>query len=222
MSRRNCLKLLAAAPLLGASWSALAAVTLDPAKDYSVLSPAQAGGSNGQIEVLEFFSYGCPHCAAFDPKLSQWRAAQGKDVVFQRVPVSFGRKEWGALGRLHLTLRAMGLAEKFDGKVFDAVHKSYLKLEDEAVRNDWLGKQGVDVKKFNDTWRSFGIESQVKRADQMAETYKVDSVPMLVIDGKFIPRDGGVAGEDAGHSRVLVNATELVARVRASKAMAKK
>jgi protein dithiol oxidoreductase (disulfide-forming) len=214
MLRRSLFKLLIASACIAAAPLSFA---LDAGKDYNLLQPAQPGGANGQVEVIEFFSYGCPHCSAFDPKLTKWRAAQGKDVVFKRVPVSFGRPEWAALGRLYITLNTMGLSDKYDSKVFDGVHKEYLKLNEEKTRNDWLTKEGIDVKKFNDTWRSFGVETQVRRADQMAETYRVQGVPMLVIDGKYIPSDSGVQGEEAGHSRVLVNADQLVAKARAEK-----
>jgi len=214
MLRRSLFKLLIASALVAAAPLSFA---LQAGKDYTVLQPAQPGGGNGQIEVLEFFSFGCPHCSAFDPKLTKWRAAQGKDVVFKRVPVSFGRPEWAALGRIYLTFNAMGLSDKFDSKVFDAVHKEYLKLDQEKIRNDWLAKEGVDVKKFNDTWRSFGVETQARRAEQMAESYRIQSVPMLVIDGHYVPTDSGVQGEDAGHSRILVNADQLIAKARAEK-----
>jgi thiol:disulfide interchange protein DsbA len=214
MLRRSLFKLFIASVFIAAAPVSFA---LEAGKDYTLLQPAQPGGSNGQIEVLEFFSFGCPHCSAFDPKLSKWRAAQGKDVVFKRVPVSFGRPEWAALGRIYLTFNTMGLSDKFDSKVFDAVHKEYLKLDQEKIRNDWLTKEGVDVKKFNDTWRSFGVETQARRAEQMAETYRIQSVPMLIIDGRYVPTDSGVQGEDAGHSRILVNADQLVAKVRAEK-----
>lgn len=214
MLRRSLFKLLLASALVAAAPLSFA---LDTGKDFTLVQPAQPGGTNGQIEVLEFFSYGCPHCGAFEPKLAKWRAAQGKDVVFRRVPVSFGRPEWAALGRLYLTLNAMGLSDKLDAKVFEGVHKEYLKLAEEKIRNDWLTKQGVDVKKFNDTWRSFGVETQVRRADQAAESYRVQSVPALIIDGRFIPTDSGTQGEEAGHTRVLVNADQLIAKVRAEK-----
>jgi thiol:disulfide interchange protein DsbA len=215
MLRRSLFKLFIASALVAA---APLSFSLEAGKDYAVLQPAQPSLGNGQIEVIEFFSYGCPHCAAFDPMLSKWRAAQGKDVVFRRVPVSFGRPEWAALGRIYLTLNALGLSDKLDGKVFEAIHKSYLKLDDEKIRNDWLTSQGVDVKKFNDTWRSFGIETQSRRADQMAEAYRIQGVPSLIIDGRYIATDSGVPGEEAGHTRMLANAEQIVAKVRAEKA----
>jgi thiol:disulfide interchange protein DsbA len=75
----------------------------------------------------------------------------------------------------------------------------------------------VDVKKFNDTWRSFGVETAARRAEQMAETYRIQAVPTLIIDGKYIPTDSGVQGDEAGHARVLVNADQLIVKARAEK-----
>jgi protein dithiol oxidoreductase (disulfide-forming) len=214
MFRRTLIKAAFATAMLMAGASHAA----EAGKDYELLSPAQLGGSNGQIEVVEFFSFGCPHCANLEPRLSKWKAEQPKDVVLVRVPVSF-RKEWQALGRLHYTLEAMGLSEKLTGAVFDAIHKSYIRLDDEAKRNEWLTKQGVDVKKFNDTWRSFGIDSQMRRATQMAEKYKIQSVPALYVDGKYavLNKDNKLT-EDQGHAKNLATTTELINQVRTSKA----
>ena len=214
MLRRSLFKLFIASAL---AMAAPLSFALDVGKDFTLIQPAQPGGTNGQVEVIEFFSYGCSHCGALEPKLTKWRAAQDKDVVFRRVPVSFGRPEWAALGRVYFTLNAMGLSDKLDAKVFEGIHKEYLKLADEKVRNEWVTKQGVDVKKFNDTWRSFGVETQVRRAEQMAEAYRVQSVPALIVDGRYMPTDSGVKGEDAGHTRVLVNTDQLIAKVRAEK-----
>ncbi|GAA5164093.1 thiol:disulfide interchange protein DsbA/DsbL [Viridibacterium curvum] len=214
MFRRTLMKAAFAATLLGLAGISQAATV---GKDYELLSPAQPGGTNGQIEVVEFFSFGCPHCANLEPKLEKWRAEQAKDVVLVRVPVIF-RKEWQPLARMHYTLEAMGLSDKLSGAVFDAIHKNYVRMDDEAKRNEWLAKQGVDVKKFNDTWRSFGIDAQMRRATQMAEKYKIQSVPALYVDGQYFVRNKDEKmPEDQTHTKNLATATELINMVRASK-----
>ena len=57
-------------------------------RDYVAIVPAQATDNPAKIEVLEFFSYGCPHCSDFHPTVSKWSAALPSDVVFKRVPIS--------------------------------------------------------------------------------------------------------------------------------------
>ena len=51
---------------------------------------------------------------------------------------------------------------------------------------DFIAKQGVDTKKFAETYNSFGIQSKVQRATQLQAAYKVDGVPMIAIDGRYI------------------------------------
>lgn len=215
MDRRTSLKYLATGLALAATpLASLAALQAE--RDYTLITPPQPGGVNGQIEVLEFFSYGCPHCHEFDPLLTNWRKTLPADVVFRRVPVSFGRPQWAALGRLYLTLAALGLADKLDPAVFEAIHNQRIALHDEAKRNDWLAKQGVDVTQFNNTWKSFGVESQAKRAEQQSEAFKVAGVPALAIDGRYF------AGGNEGFAAMLRNTDALIAMVRKDKPKAKK
>lgn len=204
MQRRHTLKFIFAG--LALAFSSLSVQAQSGVKE---LNPPQPSLGGGKIEVIEFFSYACSHCNNFEPLLAKWRAQQKPDVVFKKVPVSFGRADWGALSRLHITLSVMGLSEKMDQAVFDAVHKDRVKLEDEKQRNDWLGKKGVDVKKFNDTWRSFSVDAQYKRGEQMSATYKVMSVPNLIVNGKYVIEGGDPAG--------LATADSLIAKLRTGK-----
>ena len=179
------------------------------APGVALVNPPQPGGVNGQIEVLEFFSYGCPHCNEFEPKLTAWRTAMLKDVVFRRVPVSFGRPEWAALSRLYLTLSAMQLSDKLDAQVFAAIHSRRIELWQEPARNQWLTSQGVDVRRFNDTWKSFGVDAQVRRAEQLAASYKIGGVPQMAVDGRYTI--------EGGHDEMLRTASGLVEKLRTEK-----
>lgn len=206
MQRRHLLKSAALAFALLVSSVLVQAQKVDPG--YQLVNPPQAGGVNGQIEVIEFFSYGCSHCNEFDPMLTKWRAEQPKDVVFRRVPVSFGSSAWETVGRIYLTLNAMGISDKYDPEVFKALHKDRVALNDEKVRNDWLAKQGIDVKVFSNTWRSFSVDTMAKRAEQLGEAYKIQAVPTLIINGKYMIQ--------GGDKSALENASRLVAKERAA------
>ncbi|WP_018610660.1 thiol:disulfide interchange protein DsbA/DsbL [Uliginosibacterium gangwonense] len=174
------------------------------------ISPAQAPSTGpGQVEVLEFFSYGCPHCANLDPFLRKWEQSLKKDVVVKRVPVSFGRPSWAALGRIYTTLDAMRLADKFGPQVFEAVQRSRVRLDDEKARNEWLAKVGIDVKTFNDTWRSFGVDTTTRRYEQLAVAYKIESVPTLTVQGRT-----RVTGEGPDAIKAV---DDLIAKARSGK-----
>ncbi|MBL8394888.1 MAG: thiol:disulfide interchange protein DsbA/DsbL [Candidatus Accumulibacter sp.] len=155
-------------------------------RDYVPIVPAQLTDNPAKIEVLEFFSYGCPHCSEFHPIVSKWSSALPADVVFKRVPVSFGRPQWATLAKLFYALEASGDLTRLDAAVFDALHKKGARLYDDKSVIDWVTAQGIDGKKFADAYNSFGVISKVKRADQMAQSYKIQGVPAMAVDGKYL------------------------------------
>ena len=155
-------------------------------RDYVPIVPAQTSDHPAKIEVIEFFSYGCPHCSDFHPVLGKWAATLPGDVVLVRVPITFGRPQWASLAKLYYALEATGDLARLDGAVFEALHRKGSKLYDDRSVADWVKAQGVDGKKFADAYSSFGVVSKVKRADQMAQAYKIQGVPALAVDGKYL------------------------------------
>ena len=155
-------------------------------RDYVPIIPAQMTDTPAKIEVIEFFSYGCPHCSDFHPIVGKWAAALPSDVTFKRVPVTFGRPPWASLARLFYALEATGDLAKLDSAVFDALHKAGSKLYDDKSITAWVAAQGVDAKRFTEAYNSFAVVSKAKRADQMVQTYKIQGVPAMTVDGKYL------------------------------------
>ncbi len=154
--------------------------------EYRELSSAQPTDAAGKIEVIEFFWYGCPHCYNFEPVIEPWVKKLPKNVQFRRVPAIFNA-EWEQGARAYYALEAIGEGERLHKPLFDAVHKdTRLKVANEAALTEWLGKQGVDTKKFAAAYRSFSVESKVKRAGQLTQAYKIEGVPAMAVNGKYV------------------------------------
>jgi thiol:disulfide interchange protein DsbA len=166
-------------------------------RDYAPIEPAQATDNPAKIEVIEFFSYGCPHCSEFHPTVSKWSAKLPSDVVFKRVPITFGRAQWANLSKLYYALEATGDLAKLDGAVFHALHEKGLKLYDDKSIAEWVTAQGIDGKKFMDAYNSFGVISKVKRGDQLAQGSKIQGVPAIAVDGKYLVLNEGVSNNEA-------------------------
>ena len=179
-------------------------------KDYTLITPAQPSDDPAKIEVLEFFSYGCPHCSDFHPLVSAWAAKLPGDVVFKRVPITFGRAAWANISKLYYTLETTGDLAKLDGDIFKAIHGERVNLFDEKTLTEWVIKKGVDPKKFADTFNSFGVMSKVKRGDQLATAYKIQGVPAIAIGGKYL-----VGGADFNEQ--LAIADKLLTKARNEK-----
>lgn len=155
--------------------------------DYLTLEKAQPTDAVGKkVEVLEFFGYFCPHCNALEPSLAAWVKKQGDNIVFKRVPIAFDPR-MEPQQRLYYTLEALGKLEQMHAKVFQAIHSERQRLLTEAEITEFATtKLGIDKKLFADTYNSFAVQTKAKRAVQLQSAYKIDGVPTLAVDGRYL------------------------------------
>jgi protein dithiol oxidoreductase (disulfide-forming) len=194
---------------------------LEEGTSFRTLVPPQPRGQGHKIEVVEFFSYGCPHCARLYPLLNAWVAKQPRDVVFRRVPVGFNRDAWINLQRAYYALESSGDLARLDGALFHAIHEERKPLFDESNIADWVGHSGGDADKFTAAYISLGINKQTVQADQMAADFRIEGVPALAVDGRYVAFPRASQDEMQGFTELLANTDELIARVRSERAAAK-
>lgn len=205
-------------PLLAAALTvfalpAWAQADLQEGKQYIRLKIAQPVETGNKIEVIEFFSYGCPHCADLEPVLETWFKTLPPDVQFRRVPVLF-QERWVALAKVYYTLEALGMDARLAPDVFAAIHKQGINLASDKIFFDWAATKGLDRKKVEDMYNSFGIAGKVNRAKSQGAAYQVQSVPYVIVDGKF-----ATASDRVGTHAALPGAIDiLIAKARAERA----
>jgi thiol:disulfide interchange protein DsbA len=157
--------------------------------DYIELKPPQSVDSPGKIEVIEFFWYRCPHCYALEPDLEAWVKRLPRDVQFKRVP-GILNEDWAIDARIFYTLEAIGEVDRVHRQLFDVIHQQGgVRLRGDAYAKwiaDWLAKQKVDMAKYDAAFRSFTVESKLRRAAQMASSYRLDGVPALSVQGRYL------------------------------------
>jgi thiol:disulfide interchange protein DsbA len=189
VSRRHfhlCLLGACTASLLPATlFAESAAGALREGHEWRAITPPQPGEEAGRIEVLEFFSYGCSHCARINPLIKQWASGLPEDVSFRRVPVTFGRAAWEHLARLYYALEFSGALDRLDQNVFDAVIKQKTDLYREKKILAWVEQQGIDPDQFAKMFNGFAVETRVARATALTRHYQVDGVPMIAVDGRY-------------------------------------
>src|SRR5262245_1745452 len=166
------LALSGAALLLAAAFAATAAAQqpLAEGTHYVRLKNPMPVETGKNIEVIEFFSYGCPHCGELEPMLQTWLKTKPADVTFRRIPVMF-QPRWENLARVYYVLDAMGEETKLSPDVFSAIHGKGLKLWEEKDFAEWAASKGLDRKKVEELWGSFGVVGKVNRAKQLAQAY---------------------------------------------------
>ena len=188
LSKSKRILLSAAVLSLAISFSGLSGAQspkIEEGFDYRILPTPQPLESKGKVEVIEFFWYGCPHCYDFEPELNAWLKRQPKDVIFRKVPVAF-RDDFMPHSQLFYALEAMGKGDALNDKVMYAMHKENKRLMTENEIADWAASQGIDRNIFLATYRSFAVVSKARAARQMADAYRIDGVPTVVMQGRYV------------------------------------
>jgi len=182
-------------------------------KDFTrVETPQPPGVPAGKVEVLEFFSYACPHCSAFEPAIEAWEKQLPTDVVLRRVPVAFLMNADNFM-RTYYALETIGAVQAMQLKIFRAIHIERKRLETGDDIAAFVGANGGDSAKFLAAFKSFTVNTSVARAKKLMADYKVESVPTLIVHGRWMtsPSQAGTP------ERALAVVDQLVQRVRSGK-----
>ena len=196
--------------------------------EFRTLPTRQAVLATGdKIEVVEFFMYHCPYCYSLEPELAAWVKQQGDAILFRRVHLPYtGPNDPEA--HLFLTLQAMGKADAMFPKIEHAVHVERIRLAKDDAILEWVGKNGVDKAEFLSVWNSFGVTTALRRLARSIDDYKVDSAPMLVVNGRYLTSPALAASRsaeqspEAANKAAIVVLDALVAKSRAENAAAQK
>ncbi len=180
---------------------------------FSELKPAQPISVEGnKIEVIEFFWYGCPHCYNLEPLLETWIKKLPPDVQFRRVPAVFNAR-WEHDAEIFYTFDALGVLNKVHEPFFNAIHRDGLRTDNPDAMAQWLQRNGIDPKKFNDTMKSFTVKSRTGRAKQMSIAYNIDGTPAFAVQGKYT-----VSAEQGGSREgMLQTVSYIVDQIRKGK-----
>lgn len=176
--------------------------------DYKRLgNPQPPITENGKVEVVEAFSYHCPHCYRFEPVIQDWAEQQPETVELIHLPVVF-RADWEPGARAYYIAETLGILEQTHEAFFSALHDERRRMRSEDDLAAFFADFGVDRETFDETNGSFELDTKLRRAQDLARRYRVMGVPMVIVNGKY-----EVTGSMAGSlERMLEILDYLIAR----------
>jgi thiol:disulfide interchange protein DsbA len=151
------------------------------------------------IIVYEFFWYGCPHCYNLEPTMERIEADLDKDTKIVKLPVAL-RDSWIPHAKLYYALQQMGKIDEVNNLIFEEIHLEDNRLNTEQKMVDFLGKHGIDTNKFIEKYNSFGTEARIKKASNLAKKYQINSVPTIIVNGKYLTSGSYVSSYDELYS----------------------
>jgi protein dithiol oxidoreductase (disulfide-forming) len=169
--------------------------------NYRILgAPQPTNVGPGKVEVIEFFWFGCGHCYRLDPALEKWKAGKPAYIEFRRSHVM-----WGPVhqqhARLFYVMQALGRPD-LQTKIFEEIHlrQNLLAAQNPVfsrnLQQAFFEKNGVTTQAFETAYDSMSVATNLQRADESAIRYAIESVPTIVINGKFVTDVGMAGGPD--------------------------
>jgi thiol:disulfide interchange protein DsbA len=154
-------------------------------KDYQLIDNPLPVRQDGMVEVSEIFWYGCNHCYSFESTINNWDANKPDYVKFSKMPVT-----WSQIHQLHAslyhTIEALKLGKGAHTAVFTTIHKENNFLASQKSVVKFLSKLGVEEEKSKQYLNSFAVKQKVSRGIQVSKQLRITSVPMIIVDGKYM------------------------------------
>lgn len=200
--------LLAAGSAVAADAPAVATAAPDwkEGTHYFAIDPPQPVASGDKVEVLEVFSYACPHCAHFQPYAEQLKQSLPSYAAFDYMPAIFNAS-WEPYARAYYTAQSMGVLAKTHQALFDALHRDHIPMRTIEDLAGFYAQHGVDRAKFLATAASFEVESKLARAFDIVKNDGIDGTPSIVVNGKY-----RITGASAGGYPQMIELTDWLVK----------
>ncbi len=169
------------------SQTAVAQLRFIEGEDYQVLPNPLPLQKAGQKEVMEFFSYACPHCYNLNESVIAWeKEHKPEGVAFYQVPASGG--QWDFVAHVKFVADKLGLGHDFDQAFFEAIHRDgnrrLMVSKDQVI--DFMVDRGLERSVVEKAWNSLQVKSKEKQAKQLWQAAGLSGVPAILVNGKYI------------------------------------
>ncbi|MBU1187907.1 MAG: thiol:disulfide interchange protein DsbA/DsbL [Gammaproteobacteria bacterium] len=164
----------------------LAAQQYEAGKHYTLIEPAVTTQAEpGEVEVVEVFSYACPHCYRFQPHIDEWLTSKPDYVDFRRVAAQFNAT-YNVFARAFVTADMMGLVDQAHAPMFAALHDERRQFRSMENIADFYAEHGADKGRYLSTAESFAVATRMNKEAKDTRDYGIRGTPSLVVAGKYL------------------------------------
>lgn len=185
--------------MLGLALLLVASVQATPSFDegieYRVVPEPERLEPGADVEVLEIFWYGCPHCYRLEPAIKSWLENKPDGASFRRLP-SAATSRWIPHAKAYFAAEQLGELDKLHEPLFKALHEERRPLFTDEALIAFAAEQGIDEEAFRAAYGSFPVDMQVRRSADLARRYQLKGVPAIVVNGKYITGITEAGGQD--------------------------
>ncbi|CNJ05280.1 thiol:disulfide interchange protein DsbA [Yersinia mollaretii] len=148
----------------------------------------------GEPQVLEFFSFYCPHCYQFEeiyhvPQAVKKALPEGTKMT--RYHVEFLGPLGKQLTQAWAVAMALGVEDKITPLMFEGVQKTQTVQTPDDIRNVFI-KAGVSGEDYDAALNSFVVKSLVAQQQKAAQDLELRGVPAMFVNGKYMIKNDGM------------------------------
>lgn len=176
-------------------------------------TPVETVVAEGQIEVTEAFWFGCQYCYRLQSSVTDWYDTLEDDVSVVKMPATMGG-DWNTHATAFYAAEQLGIEADLHNDFFVAIHEDGQAMTDADDLAAFFANYGVTEDEAREALTSFGVRSDVNRANGRMRDMQLMSVPALIIDGQYLVSPSS-AGSLANMPKI---ADTLIARIREERA----
>lgn len=157
-------------------------------KDYHIIDPKAP--PQKQVQVIEFFNYGCPGCNFIEPSVSAWLKTKPTYIIFSRIPLTF-EPGWETYAKAYYLAKTLGIEKDITPALFKTIHgkngKEYHDLSSTQAMTHFFVQHGVprDVAMAAFAGNNVTLTLQLKQGPTLMRKYGVMQTPSFVIGKKY-------------------------------------
>lgn len=139
-------------------------------------------------QILEFFSFYCPHCYQLEQILNISNSVQQLLPIGTKI-IKYHVDFLGPLGcqltHAWAVAIAMGIENKISPVLFNYIQTNNIIHTINGVRNLFI-KQNINLKQYNAMWNSFVVKTILFKQKKIVNDLQLQIVPTILINGKYI------------------------------------
>lgn len=158
------------------------ATNLTEGKQYITMDTQHSA----QPEVVEFFSFYCPHCYTFETQFKipqKVKEALPQGTEFKQFHVDFLGSQGENLTRAWALAMALKVEDNVRQPLFEAVQKNAIRSMDD-IRAIFLAN-GISAEQFDGGINSFAVNGLTAKQQKLAEQFQVRGVPDFYVNNKY-------------------------------------
>ena len=154
---------------------------------FEIFPTMQTDAVGGKVEVVELMWLGCPHCYDLEPTMLKYKQSLPDYVEFKQVPALLNPR-WTADGKMFYVADLLDPKgeKKLIEKIFHALHvQKRRNMSNPDNLKSFMLQQGVTAAEYDNVANSMAMTAKLNRAKQISADSQAQSVPSIIINGKY-------------------------------------